>query len=77
MQPPGQIGALASSVHSFIYKGSAVVTNAESGLSSEVDLSEPGMLSTKAKHNVSSPSSFLNTSACNTVNVLGRLRLRG
>ena len=56
VQPPGQIGSLASSVHSFVYKGSAIVTNAESGLSSEVDLSEPGMLSTKPKHTVNSPS---------------------
>ena len=64
VQPPGLIGSLASTVHSFAYKGSAIVTNAESGLSSEVDLSEPGILSTKPKHSVRS-SSYLDPCACN------------
>lgn len=52
VQAPGVVTSLASNPQVFSYKGIAYVTDVNTGLRSETDLSEPGMLSLGKKHQV-------------------------
>ncbi len=54
MQPAGSASGLASGHPVFNYNGKATVEHRASSRSTEVDLTEPGMLSTGKKHRVTS-----------------------
>ena len=49
LQAPGLVTSLASNPQVFSYKGTAYVTNVETKLRSDFDLSEPSMLSLGSK----------------------------